>query len=175
MAHCRGHVEAGFQEVWHEEQGMEGKKIAVIVVLLAVVIGAVVFTVKRTTSGPQAPSWVLDQVVQKIDIKTLELVKAPTRDWMGKYAPDASGYYKNPKTGEYTVAETMQCISCGQLIPVMQLPAELRGKPVARTPMPGASADRQPPGKGGVDPEAIMKLQREYKCPRCGKNAYPVF
>ena len=130
---------------------MEGKKIATSAILIAIAIVAVAFAVKRITGGPKPPTWVLDEQVQKIDTKSLELVKEPVRDWEGKYAPDASGRCKNPKTGEYTLVDPMTCGVCGQLIPAMQIPPNLQDD--ARIAF-------------------IMKFQRDYKCPRCGKNPY---
>jgi rRNA maturation protein Nop10 len=123
------------------------KQIVIGAVLIVVAIIAVVITVKRTTGGVQPPSWVLDQQVEKMDIKSMEVLKASLRDWMGKYAPDASGYWKNPKTGQYTMANVITCSSCGARIPGVQMPK-------------------------GATPEAAEKLQGEYKCPKCGKNAY---
>jgi rRNA maturation protein Nop10 len=127
---------------------MESKKIAIFAVLLAVVIVAVAIMVKRTAGGPAVPAWVLDQQVEKIDIKSLEVITARLGDWDGKYAPDASGLWKNPKTGEYTMTGVMKCAACGQPIPVPQ----------------------QPAGKGTA-PGTMANL-RDYKCPRCGKNAF---
>jgi rRNA maturation protein Nop10 len=128
---------------------MESKKIVILTVLIAVVIVAAVLTVKRTTSGPAVPAWVMDQQVEKIDIKSLEVITARLGDWDGKYAPDASGLWKNPKTGEYTMAGVMKCAACGQLIPV---PQQAAGK--------------------GTAPGTMATPQTDYKCPRCGKNAF---
>ena len=63
--------------------------------------------------------------VQMVDMKTFDIFTETSDDWAGKYAPDASGHYKNPKTGEYTVVKAMKCASCGQLIPVPDIPADL--------------------------------------------------
>ena len=145
---------------------MARKKIALIALLIAVIAVAAVFTVKRIrTELKNAPrSLVVDQKFEKIDMKSLEIFAETNNDWKGKYAPDASHRYKNPKTGEYTVVETMKCASCGQTIPEPQIPPELLPKHE-----PG-----QPRAKG-VNPAmaaAMEQTLRNYKCPKCGKNAW---
>ena len=131
---------------------MGGKKTVVSALLLAVIIVAVVIAVKRNMSKPEMPDWRQNQQIERIDIKSFEVITERQGDWDGKYAPDASGRYKNPKTGEYTMVGVMKCAACGQFIPNLQIPAELRGKPV---------------------PMATMeKLKSEYKCPKCGKNPF---
>jgi len=132
--------------------GMYRKQIAIGAVLIVVVIIAAVITVRRTTSGPRPPDWVLDEQVQKIDIKSLDVAKERLGDWQGKYAADASGRFKSPKTGEYTMVDVMTCSACGQPIPVPQIPDELRGQ--------------------APNPTAMRKMRLEYKCPRCGKNPW---
>ena len=150
---------------------MEGKKIAIYVVLLAVVIGAVVLAVKRVASNPAPPSWVLAQQVQKIDCKTLELVSASLGDWNSKYAPQASDSkrWKNPKTGEYTMVDPIKCAACGQLIPGPDYSATLRH--AAPTAPAAATSNGLPPPMpaSDVDMTLFQKIQREYRCPKCGK------
>ena len=140
-------------------------------VMIAVVVVTSVIAVLPTMRGPQPPAWVLDQQVQKIDYKTLELAKESRRDWMGKYAPDASGRYKNPKTGEYSMVDAFHCRACGKLIPLPEVPPELRmrrGPPPATSGGHKAAALAGPPA--GADPVAsLIQLQQNYKCPRCGK------
>ena len=135
---------------------MEGKKIVVFLALIAVIIVAAVITVKRSRGSPQQPSWVMEQPVEKIDIKSLEVFKESLADWNGKYSPDAAGRFKNPKTGEHSIVGSMTCRACGQPIPIPQLPAELQGKVVDPLVMQGY----------------LDKWQKEYTCPRCGKNPY---
>jgi hypothetical protein len=146
-------------------------------VLVVVIVIAVVITMKRTSNEapPQAVATLATANVKidKIDMKTLEVFSELPADWKGKYAPDASGHYKNPKTGEYTIVEAMKCASCGQLIPVPEIPADQlppppaeRGAVTAR----GNIADRQKYAMArGL---AMLKVRQEYKCPRCGKSAF---
>ena len=128
---------------------MNGKKIVIGAVLIAVAIVAVVVAVKRTQSRPERPAWMMDQQIQKIDIKSLEVVTKRLSDWEAKYAPDASGRFKNPKTGEYTMVEVMRCKACGQFIP----------KP---------SEDEML--HAGTPEERRLMVT----CPRCGKNIFGV-
>jgi len=142
---------------------MNLKQIALIVLLIVVIFVAALIAVKRAHSemAPTAMAFT-DLKEDKIDVKSLEIFTETIGDWHGKYAPDASGSYKNPKTGTYTVVDTMKCAYCGQVIPVPQLPPEL----VIHTP----------PGKRGSMPgRAVLKkiadFQRNYICPKCGHPA----
>ncbi len=145
---------------------MNGKKIALIVLLLAVIAFFAVFAAKRVrTEVKMMPTMVLDQKVQKIDMKTLEVFAETSADWQTKYAPDASHRYKNPNTGEYTMVDTMRCASCGQLIPEPQTNPEFLPKPE-----PGKQKGSQ---KGDTRmAEAMQKTLAAYLCPRCGKHAW---
>ena len=145
---------------------MDTKKVVVIVVLVVVIVVAAVFTAKRT-SGKQgsaaleaAQKGQIAAKVDKIDNKTLEVFSETLSDWKTKYAPDAEGHFKNPKTGEYTMVGAMKCASCGADIPYPDLPAELLGSK-------GKGARR------GGNPEARMEqILANYMCPKCGKHAY---
>jgi rRNA maturation protein Nop10 len=138
------------------------KKIAIAVLLIAAIAVAVAVTVKRVRSElkAQPPTLQVDQKFPKIDIKSLEVFWETTSDWATQYAPDVSGRYKNPATGEQTMVDVMKCASCGQLIPVPQ-------------PSPAATARQQ---KREVTihsaAEAREALLRDYICPRCGKHAW---
>ncbi len=98
-------------------------------------------------------------------MKTFEVFAETVRDWATKYAPDASGRYKNPKTGEYTMVNVMKCASCGRPIPVPTLPDDLRPKS-ASGPRPSREASQ-------ALAAAMQKFELTYKCPLCGKNAFP--
>jgi hypothetical protein len=140
---------------------MNPKKIAFVVLLIAVIAVAAVFAVKRVrTEMKQAPTLYADQKLQKIDMKTLELFSETSADWMTKYAPDASGCYMNPKTGEHTVVATMKCASCGQLIPVPRAPELPKGAKAA----PAKKSQ-------GMSP-AVQALLSNYMCPICRKHAW---
>ena len=139
---------------------MNGKKIGIIVLLIAVIAGAVVITVERARSEMKAePKLAVDQTYPKIDVKTLEVISEPIADWQTKYAPDKSGRFKNPHTGEYTMVEVMKCASCGQLIPLPQH-------------FFAASQKGPPPKSGPESAAATQELMRNYICPRCGKHAW---
>jgi rRNA maturation protein Nop10 len=120
---------------------MDGKRTAIFAVLIVVVIVAAVIIVKRTTGKPAPPAQVMNQQVEKIDIKSLEVTTARLGAWG---APNESGLWKNPKTGEYTMADAMKCAACGKPIPVPE----------------------------GTLPGMFPDPQTDYKCPRCGENAF---
>ncbi len=146
---------------------MNRKKIALIALLIAVIAAAALVALMRVRSELKTPMVLLDRKVQKIDMKSLEVFSETFRDWMTKYAPDMVGRYRNPRTGEYTIVEAMKCASCGQLIPVPQMPAGLEWKPNrGRGSGPEARAAMM------AQMTAIVEFQRNYKCPKCGKNAF---
>jgi predicted RNA-binding Zn-ribbon protein involved in translation (DUF1610 family) len=149
---------------------MDRKKLVVIVVLVVVIVVAVVIVMKRTSNEPP-PAPVVGSAATKVDLidmKTLEVFSELSTDWQTKYAPDASGHFKNPKTGEYTVVKAMKCASCGQLIPVPETPADqLPPKPTAR----GLAAKGESIKYGEAMGKARMQLMRGYICPKCGKPA----
>ena len=139
------------------------KQIALIVLLIVVIFVAALIAVKRTHSeiAPTAMAFT-DVKEDKIDVKSLEIFTETIGDWQGKYAPDASGRNKNPKTGEYTVVDTMKCAYCGQIIPVTQFPPEL----IIKTPKGQ---------RGSMPSRAVLKkiqdFQLKYICPKCGHPA----
>ena len=142
---------------------MDTKKVAVIAALVVVIVIAAVLTAKRASSNAgtealqQSQQGVMGAKVDKIDSKSFEVISETLGDWNSKYAADKSGYFKNPKTGEYTMTQIMKCASCGAQIPYPEIPAELRGK----TKM-GESRQRE---------QAIDQLLADYMCPKCGKHA----
>ena len=107
---------------------MNLKRIALTALLIAVIAAAAVFTVNRMRAEQSGPTLFADQKFEKIDVNSFEVFAETTRDWETKYAPDASGNWKNPRTGEYTMVEAIKCASCGQFIPVPKMPAELQAK-----------------------------------------------
>jgi rRNA maturation protein Nop10 len=142
---------------------MDPKKIGVVVALLVVIVIAAVLTAKRTrgtgaSAAVKAEQEALSAVkIDKIDQKTFDIFTETVADWQSKYAPDASGHYKNPKTGEYTMTSIIKCASCGALIPAADVPAV-------------------PPTAKGMDRVRLVReeqeIRRNYKCPKCGQNAY---
>jgi hypothetical protein len=151
---------------------MTRKQIALILLLIAVIVAAVLLAVVRVRNGLKAPTprlpSPLDRKADKIDMKSYEVFSETLRDWTTQYAPDAAGHYRNPRTGEYTMVTLMKCASCGQLIPLPELPAGLVAKPEL-------VLQRGPAGQHArmAAVMAIRKFQSDYKCPRCGKYAFP--
>jgi predicted RNA-binding Zn-ribbon protein involved in translation (DUF1610 family) len=156
---------------------MDRKKVVAMAVLVVVIILAVVITMRRTSNEAPPPGAVAattaNAKIDMIDMKTLEVFSELPADWIGKYAPDASGHHKNPKTGEYTIVQAMKCASCGQLIPVPEIPADqlpAGGEKGVISSARGNIGERQ---KAAMERGmAMMKIRREYICPRCGKSAF---
>jgi hypothetical protein len=161
------------QESQGGNKSMGGKNVVIGAVLIVVVI-AVIFTAKRMTGAPPPPDYVMDQKVEKIDYESQDLITESLRDWIGKYAPDAAGRFKNPKTGKYTMVDAFKCGACGELIPVLQVPPELQPKTPEAPPAASGDKSLPPPmhGRSGIDPTVMMKLRQEYKCPKCGKSPF---
>ena len=130
---------------------MEGKKIAVAVVLAAF-IGLVVYTiVKKNMVGAKPPDFVLQQKMEKIDQKTLTLITKTLGEW--EHLGKKGDRYKNPETGEYTMMDAITCASCG-----------------AKVPAPDYSILYADPNKP-VTPPDIHQFREAYLCPKCGKQA----
>ena len=145
---------------------MSLKNIATAVLLLAVIAAAVAIAVTRVRSETkQQPTYLqmeANRLATKIDMKSLEVFSETDNDWTTKYAPDKSGHFKNPKTGEYTMVEPMTCASCGQMIPTPDLPPLPRG---------GRGVKIDPKVASGMV-KARMDFEQTYKCPKCGKPAF---
>jgi hypothetical protein len=134
------------------EGAMEGsKKVAVAVILLALIVGAVVFIVKRQTAQVQPPERVLNQPVKMIDESTLEVMTKTFGEW-DKLGRKSEGY-KNPKTGTYTMVPARTCPHCGKDVPIPY--------PI----MPSAEDLKKDPG--------AMARRPDIKCPGCGAEIIP--
>ncbi len=129
-----------------------GKKIAIGVVLIVVIVGALAWILKSSgmAGGPKPPEWVMKQPNEKIDTKTFETKTLTLGEWQSR-GPNAEGLYKNDK-GDYTMTSPMTCASCNAKIPIEAQPKELAEK----------------------GPEAQMEWQKKVMCPKCKKPAYPV-
>jgi rRNA maturation protein Nop10 len=129
----------------------------VIVAMLLVVAG---FCWQRAMRRSKPPEWVLAEPVEKIDAETLELMTLPRSKWDS--LGEKLGWFKNPKTGKYTMAEPARCPHCGEMIPLPQVPKA-----------PQITADDLKAGH--VPPAAAAYLKEmediwsKYKCPKCGK------
>jgi hypothetical protein len=150
---------------------MNRKQIALIPLLIAVIVAAVLSAVVRVRNElalpRREPASAWNRELQRIDMKSFEVFSETLRDWTTKYAPNGAGRYRNPRTGEYTVVEPMKCASCGQLIPV---PATM---PPPAWPFlgPGKRID----GEAAIAAlKALADFKLNYKCPKCGKRAFPI-
>ena len=133
---------------------MEGKRIIYTAVLVALIIVTAIVCYHRLGGGQAIPERILKEPMSKMDTKTMEIVTLSREDWQGKYKPDASGYYKNPKTGEYTMAEIITCARCGKQVPEKSFLHEITQV-------------------GILQRKAVMeKLRSECVCPYCKKNPY---
>ena len=135
-----------------------GKKIIVIVILLAVIIAFGVFIAKKLGRGePKQPGFVLARPSEQIDLESLEVMTKPLGEWRSLGHKD--GKYKNPNTGNYTMVPTAICAACREKIP-----------------MPGMTTSTTPSNDAADPPEAGQTRRdriRESKCPRCGELAAP--
>jgi arylsulfatase A-like enzyme len=121
---------------------MDRRKIVVIALLMAVIVVAAVSTAIRISSELTAPALYADRKIEKIDMDSLEVYAETSDDWANKYAPDAIGRYKNPKTGKYTIVDID-----GQFLPAPQFPDE---------PLLNPEAGKQP-GEGGKQATAAAR------------------
>ena len=108
---------------------------------------------KLDIGTPKPPQWYLDQPEEKIDSETLEVVTKSYGEW--QKLGQNHGKYKNSKTGKYTMVSPLICASCGQKIPVPDLPDLPEG--LSRDPL--------------QEKAAAVKVLRSYKCPKCGGSA----
>jgi len=105
----------------------------------------------RAAPAPRPPKWVLEQPVEKIDVKTREIVVRKIAEWQA-LGPNPEGLYRNPRTREFTMTSAMTCAACGQKIPTPPMPPEAAG--------------------GG--PAAHEAWMRTARCPLCGRTPFIV-
>jgi len=150
---------------------MRLKNLALAALMVAIIVAAIAFTVMRVKSEvTQQPTYLeleAKKLKAKIDMNSFEVFAETDDDWLSKYAPDKSGRFKNPKTGEYTMVEPMTCASCGQLIPV---PADMPPPP---HPFLGRGKGVDTAGAFAAA-KALAEFKLKYKCPKCGKPAFPI-
>lgn len=99
----------------------------------------------RRGSG-RVPQWVLDQPLEKIDINTGAVMTRKLGEWMR--LGEKNGMYKNPSSGQYTMAAPITCAACGATIPRLLPPASV------------------------VTPQQAFAWEQQLTCPKCGKNPY---
>jgi hypothetical protein len=126
------------------------KQIIGVIVLLVLIIGAVIFTVTRTTTSKPIPKDVVTAKMKVYDLEDKKIVDVSAMDYKDKYkiVPDVtdkipSGCMLNPANGHHYLVP-LSCFSCSKIIP----PALIYK------------------GQDGI---AAMK---GYKCPECGGPAY---
>jgi len=124
---------------------MGGKRVALIVVLVVVIIAGFAFAIATILGRRSAkpPERVTGVKVTRIDENTLELITLTEGEWMK--LGQKNQRYKNPKTGSYTMVAPVTCPFCGELIPALIYPR-------------GASAEER------------RELMENWVCPKCGKN-----
>jgi hypothetical protein len=122
---------------------MGAKKIAVMVVMIAVIVAAVVFFLKGSGlfGTPKPPERILGLDVERIDVNTGEVITLKLAEWTSLGHRD--GLFKNPNSGQYSMQIPMICGGCGEKIAT---PARV----------PSADGVSTSPGP----------------CPKCGKNPY---
>jgi len=125
---------------------------AAIIILVIVVVG---WAVKRITGGNPLPDYVKKQIREKADVETGEVISMTVSEWQAAGCKD--GNYKNPKTGKYTMRDTVKCYSCGAKI------ARLRSSDRPKT-------DAIPFSE--TNPIPKQPWWEKIKCPKCGKQAY---
>ena len=141
-----------------------GKKPLVIVVLIVVVIAAGVWALRRGAGSAKPPAEVLARQRLLVDVTNGQLIERTEGEWLKLGQKD--GKYKNPDTGQYTMATPVKCASCGEWAPPADLPAPVAGSP----DLPPDAARRAPDGSVVEDPrDAAMKAHR---CPKCGGPVY---
>lgn len=124
------------------------RNIGLSVLLVAVILAGIGLAMRAVRFGkPRPPKFVTGQPIEMIDRTTLEVIALPRSEWdkLGV----RNGSYRNPKTGEYTMAPVVVCASCGAKVPVPEFPA--------------ATPDEQ------VD---YLPILRAYRCPKCGGKVY---
>ena len=143
---------------------MRGKNLAVAVVFVVVIVAAFVVIARRTGlvgGKPQPPPAVLGQKIKRIEMKPpFKVEELSLGEWQ-KLGPDEAGRFKDPETKVYTMVDLISCASCVQPIPAAQYPPEILAMP------------RDTQDHADKQEEAKVNFRNAYKCPKCGKLAYP--
>jgi len=128
------------------------KKVILVVLLAAVIGGALWFALSRSVlrRGATPPARYLALPVAKIDEKTLQVITKTLGEW--QKIGQRNGRYRNPETGEYTMLDVTVCQYCGGKIPI----------PPQTHVAPQSSG-------GNGSPEIPVETQQIVRCPLCGK------
>jgi hypothetical protein len=135
---------------------MGTKRIVLVAVLIALIIGAGVYVVKSGFGRGtlKAPPSVLGQKMERIDRPTLKTETLTLEEWQNLGA-DETGAFKNRQTGDYTMVAPISCASCGATIPEVEYPKALY----------------KIKNMGEIK-SGMAEAKSKYMCPKCGKNAY---
>jgi len=124
-----------------------GKRIAVIVLLVALILGVLRWLIRSHYAARRPPKAIRSQRLEMIDIETYEVFTRTLEEWT-QGGTGENGRFKNPRTGKPTMALVTVCVSCGEKVPAAEFGAE-------------------------DTPDVVLMKQRAYICPKCGKHAYP--
>ena len=134
---------------------MEGKKVVWAVIAIAIIVVAIIFTVRRA-GGPDIdrPAELTGKMVEKIDAMSGELITETAGEWEKLDYNHMGRVWENPDTGEYTVVELIVCPHCGTKIPGRLESLEEIMDPAT------------------MEPEARVEADQAYACPNCGECPY---
>jgi len=123
-------------------------KKALAIIGLLILIALIAFWIfRKQFRSAVPPKEYRETILEKIDIETGEIISLPREKWLDLGA--RKGKYKNPKTQKYTMVDPIKCVNCGEkIIPVLVDP-ETEG------------------------PAVLQSRMATYRCPKCGKLAYP--
>jgi len=101
------------------------KKIILLVALIVAIAIAIFFAVKSALrmERPTRPDWSMRQPVELIDKDSFEVVTMTDGERLK--LPKQNGYYKNPKTGTYTLTRCVRCANCGEKVPMPPVPEDM--------------------------------------------------
>ena len=125
---------------------MNVKKALAAVVLAAIVVGSITWTVVRLRPDSSEPQWLLDKPAEMIDPSSGIIYTKSRGEW--EKLKNRDGYFKNPDTGEYTLRKVIVCVGCGEKIPAPPFPS------------------KETEAKGEA---AVMAEIEQYQCPKCGR------
>ena len=126
------------------------KKIVAVILLVAVISVAIVYTVRSNFAGPKPPPHIINVPLERIDVNSAELITRSLSEWEDLGYRD--GKYKNPNTGQYTMTMPIICRSCGEKIPPVDM--------------------AEPDGTNEAASRAYTEATQAYRCPRCGGPVY---
>ena len=128
--------------------------IAKVVGLVLLIAAAVVLIwTQAGKNKPKPGAILLGRPLELMDYKTFETHTMSISEW--RKLGSQHDRYPNPTSGEYTMVVPMTCVACGERIPSALRP------------------DNYDELDGNEQTVVMKKIDREYICPKCGKNAEP--